>query len=174
MSPFSKGTLAAMAFLLLIPAVAIVAGPRPGGPSISTPTISPALPSPNDQVTVNATVNAGATGVQNVTVVYTTDSWKATNTTVLASYTSTSQIALAHIPPEPGATHVEYYVVAFDTNGNRAVKDNGGAYYSYTVSGAPGTIGTSTWIELAIVLVAVGATVSVAVYSLRPKKPTAH
>lgn len=167
MSHFSKGTLVAIAFLLLIPAVAIVAAPR-NGLSISTPTISPAQPGPSDQVTVNATVSAGATGVQNVTVVYTTDAWK-TNTTVKASYNSTSQIALAHIPPEPGATHVEYYVVAFDNNNNQAVKDNGGAYYAYTVSGAPGTIGTSTWIELAIVLVAVGAAVSVAVYSLRPK-----
>lgn len=172
MSPFSKGTFAAIAFLLLIPAVAIVVGPR-NGPSISTPTISPAQPGPGDQVTVNATVNAGGTGVQNVTVVYTTDAWKTTNTTVKASYDSTSQIALAHIPPEPGATHVEYYIVAFDNNNNQAVKDNGGAYYAYTVSGAPGTLGTSTWIGLAIALIAIGAVISVAVYSLRPK-PTAR
>ena len=171
MSPFSKGMLAVMAFLLLIPAVAIVAGPRPGGPSISTPTISPAQPGPSDQVTVNSTVSAGTTGVKNVTIIYTTDAWKTTNTSVLASYNPTSQIALAHIPPEPGATHIEYYVVAFDNNNNLAVKDNGGAYYSYTVSGAPGTIGTSTWIGLAITLIAVGAVVSVAVYSLR-SKPT--
>lgn len=171
MSLFSKGTLVTMAFLLLIPAVAIVAGPRPSGPTISTPAIFPALPAPSDQVTVNATVSAGGTGVQNVTVVYTTDAWKLTNTTIVASYNSTSQIALAHIPPEPGATHVEYYVVAFDNNNNRALKDNSGAYYTYTVSGAPGTVGTSTWIGLAITLIAVGAVVSVAVYSLR-RKPT--
>ena len=169
MSPFSKGMLTAIAFLLVIPAVALVAGPKPSGPNISTPTIVPALPGPSDEVTMNATVSAGATGVQNVTVVYTTDGWKMTNTTVVASYNSTSQAALAHIPPEPGATHVEFYIVAFDNNNNRAVKDNSGAYYSYTVSGAPGTIGTRTWIELAIVLVAVGAAVSVAVYSLHPK-----
>jgi hypothetical protein len=173
MSAFSKGAIAAVAFLLLIPGVAIVAGPKPGGPNIGVPTISPALPGPSDQVTVNATVSAGTTGVQNVTIVYTTDAWKATNTTVVASYNSTSQIALAQIPPEPGATNVEYYVVAFDNNNNRAVKDNNGAYYAYTVSGAPGTLGTSAWIGLAIALVAVGAVVSVAVYSLR-RKPTAH
>ncbi len=129
MSSFTRNVAFVLSLLLLLPAVAIVAAPPPG-PTISTPSISPSSPGPNDQVTVTTTVTAGNSGVLNVTLVYTTDNWKAANTTVVASYNSTSHVATAHIPPQYNGGHVEYYIVAFDGNGNKDVNNNNGTYFS--------------------------------------------
>src|SRR5713101_7976565 len=168
MSPFTKNVAFVMAVLLLLPALAIAAAPR-NGPSISTPSISPSSPGPSDQVTVTTTVTAGNSGVLNVTLVYTTDNWKTTNTTVVASYNSTSQQATAHIPPQYSGGHVEYYVVAFDGNGNKKINDNNGNYFSYTVTAPPASTTTNTWIELALVAATLGVGGTIAFYSLRPK-----
>jgi hypothetical protein len=167
LSPLLKRIAFALSFLLLLPMIATVAAPPPGV-HISTPNISPSSPGPNDQVTVTVTVTSGA-GVQNVTIHYTTDNWKATNTTVVASYNSTSNQATAHIPPQYNGGHVEYYVEAFDTSGNQGTNNNGGNYYSYTVPAPSSSALTSMWIEIAIVLVVVGAAVSIGFYSLRQK-----
>jgi hypothetical protein len=166
----SRRIALALSFLLLLPAIATVAAPP--HPTISTPTISPTSPGPGDQVTVNVTVTANA-GIHNVTVHYTTDGWK-TNTTILASYNSTTQLALAHIPPLYTGGTVEYFIVAFDNNGNTSTKDNGGAYYSYTVPAPTLSTLTSMWAEIAILLVVVGAAVSIGIYALRYKPATSH
>ncbi len=170
MSRFTRNVALVLAFFLLLPAIALVAAPAPR-PTIGTPSISPSSPGPNDQVTVTATVTPGNSGIQNVTLVYSTDNWKLSNITVVASYNSTSNIATAHIPAQYNGGHVEYYVVAFDNNNNKAVKDNNGNYYSYTVL-APTNTTTSTWIELAIVATVLGAGGMFAFYSLRPKSQT--
>jgi hypothetical protein len=167
---FTKNVAFALSLLLVLPAIAIVAAPPPG-PNIHTPSISPSSPGPNDRVTVTATVTAGNSGIQNVTVVYTTDNWKSTNTTVLAVYNSTSQVATAHIPAQYNGGHVEYYLVAFDGNGNRAANDNNGTYFSYTVTVPPNTT-TNTWIEIAIVAAVLGLGGVIAFYSLHPKTRT--
>jgi predicted secreted protein len=170
MSRFTRNLAFAISFLLLLPAVALVAA-TPAGPSISTPSISPSSPGPSDQVTVTATVTAGSSGVLNVTLVYSTDNWTHTNTTVLAVYNATSQQATAHIPAQYNGGHVEYYLVAFDGNGNKKVNNNNGSYFSYTVTTQPSTT-TNTWIELALVAAALGAGGIFAFYSLRPKTRT--
>jgi hypothetical protein len=167
MSPFTRNVLFVLPLLLLLPAVAIVTAVPPG-PNISTPSISPPSPGPNNQVTVTATVTAGNSGVLNVTLVYSTDNWKASNTTIVASYNSTSQQAAAHIPPQYNGGHVEYYIVAFDGNGNKKVNNNNGNYFSYTVT-APANTTTNTWIELALVAATLGVGGTIAFYSLRPK-----
>ena len=168
MSPFTRNVACVLALLLLLPTIAIVAAPPPG-PNISTPSISPSSPGPNDQVTVTTTVTAGNTGVKNVTLVYTTDNWKNTNTTVVASYNSTSQLATAHIPPQYNGGHVEYYIVAFDNNNNMKVDPGNGTYFSYTVTAPPASTTTNTWIELALVAATLGVGGTIAFYSLRPK-----
>lgn len=172
LSPFSKRIMSALTFLLLLPAISIVAAPPPPNIHFSQPSVSPAMPGPNDQVTVNVTVTANA-GIQNVTLHYTTDGWKTTNTTVVASYNSTSQIALAHIPAQYNGGRVEYYFVAFDNNDNMRISDNGGNYFTYTVAAPTSSSTTSLWIEIAIVLTAVGAAVAIGIYSLKPK-PASH
>ena len=170
MSPTSKGIALAISFLLLIPAIAMVAAPR--APNISAPSISPTSPGANDQVTVTVTVTAGAVGVHNVTVVYSTDAWKASNKTVIASYNSTSQKATANIPPLYNTGKVEYYIVAYDNSSVRAINDNNGNYWSYTITTSGATSSTSMWITIAIVIAAVGAAVSVGIYALRPRRST--
>jgi hypothetical protein len=166
----TKNVAFVLSVLLLLPAIAIVAAPPPGL-NIHTPSISPSSPGPNDQVTVTVTVTAGNSGVQNVSLVYTTDNWKNTNHTIGAIYNSTSQVATAHIPPQYNGGHVEYYIVAFDGNGNQKVNDNNGTYFSYTVT-VPANTTTNTWIEIAIVAAVLGLGGVIAFYSLHPKTRT--
>jgi hypothetical protein len=170
LSPLSKRIVFALSFLLLLPTIATVAAPPPGV-HFSAPGMSPSSPGPNDQVTVTVTVTANA-GIRNVTVHYTTDNWKTTNTTILASYNSTSQQATAHIPPQYSGGHVEYYFQAFDNNNNMGTDTSGGNYFSYTIA-APVNTTASMWMELAIVLVVVGVALSIGFYSLR-QKPTSN
>lgn len=169
MSQLSKRIVFALSFLLLLPAIAVVAAP----PTlhISTPSITPSSPGPNDQVTVTTTVTANA-GVKNVTLHYTTDNWTSTNTTVVASYNSTSNVATAHIPPQYNGGTVKYYIQAFDNNGNSGVNTSGGNYYTYTVAAPSVSATTSLWIEIAILALVVGAGASIAIYSLRPRRTT--
>ncbi|MBO0889040.1 hypothetical protein J2P12_08085 [Candidatus Bathyarchaeota archaeon] len=167
----SRRIALALSFLLLLPAIATVAAPPPSHPNISTPTIYPTSPGAGDQVTVNMTVTANA-GIQNVTVHYTTNNWSS-NTTVVASYNSTTHLALAHIPPLYSGGTVKYFIVAYDNNGNKGTNDNGGNYYTYTVAAPTLSSLTSMWIELAMVMTAILAAVSIGVYSLR-HKPTTH
>ena len=171
MASFTRNYAVLVSLLFLIPLIGLAAAPPPG-PHISTPGISPTSPGPNDQVTVTSTVTSGSTGIQNVTLVYTTDNWVKTNTTVLASYNSTSQIATAHVPPQYNGGHVQYYLVAFDNSGNMKVNNNNGNYYTYTVAAPPPSTTTSTWIELAIVATVLGAGGTFAFWSLRPKTRT--
>jgi len=169
MSPFSKATAFALAFLFLIPSIALVAAPRPGGPSISTPSITPASPTPSDRVKVTSTVTAGGVGVHNVSLVFTTSAWHGTNTTVTASYNSTDQQATMIISPQLNGTKVQYFLIAYDNNSIMSTNDNHGQFFSYTVIGPPATTTTGTWIQIGLILGAIAAIVSVAVYSLRPK-----
>jgi hypothetical protein len=157
--------LFALSFLLLLPVIAVVAAPP--SVTIHTPTISPSMPGPSDQVTVNVTLTPAA-AVQSVTVYYTTDNWRTTNRTLTPSYNPTTQLAQAQIPPQSSGTHVEYYIVAIDSSNNRVVNDNGGNYFGYTVIAATPP-NTGLWIEIALILVAVGVAVPVAFRSLRPR-----
>jgi hypothetical protein len=120
---------------------------------------------------VTTTVTAGNTGIKNVTLVYSAGNLKTTNTTVIASYDSTSNVATAHVPPLYNGGRVEYIIVAFDNNNNKAVNDNNGNYFSYTVTVPPNAT-TNTWIELAIVAASLGVGGTIAFYSLRPKSRT--
>jgi hypothetical protein len=170
MASFTRNFAVIISLFFLVPLIGLVAAPQ-SGPSISTPSISPASPGPNDQVTVTATVTAGNSGILNVSLVYTTDNWVKTNTTVLASYNVTSNVATAHIPPLYNGGHVEYYIVAFDGNSNKKVNNNNGSYFSYTIA-TPVNTSTNTWIELAIVATVLVAGGTFAFWSLKPKTRT--
>lgn len=137
-------------------------------PGIGTPTISPTGPTSGDIVTVSVNVTAARNPVNNVTIVYTTDNWHS-NTTILASYNATvSNTATAHIPPLASGGRVEYYIVAYDTAGSRAVNDNSTSYFSYKVSSA--TAATVGWITTVAIIGAVGAAIIAFVYFV--VKPT--
>lgn len=167
----SRRIALALSFLLLLPAIATVEAAPQSHPVIILNGILPTSPGAADQVTVNMTVTASA-GIQNVTVHYTTNNWSS-NMTVVASYNSTTHVALAHIPPLYSGGTVKYFIVAFDNNGNKGTNDNGGNYYSYTVAAPTLSSLTSMWVELTMVMAAILAAVSIGVYSLR-HKPTSH
>jgi hypothetical protein len=67
---------------------------------------------------------------------------------------------------------VEYYIVAFDGNSNKAVNNNNGNYFSYTVTTPPPSTAINTWIELALVAATLGVGGAIAFYSLRAKTRT--
>jgi hypothetical protein len=149
----------------------MVHAPPNNPPQIGTPTISPTVPTGQSIVTVTVNVTASRNPVNNVTIVYTTDNWHSTNTTVLASYNATvNHVATAHIPALASGGHVEYYIVAYDTAGNRAVNNNSGSYFSYDVTSPTAT--TIGWITTAAILGAVGAAIIAFIFFvLKPTKP---
>ena len=164
---YSLVLLVATIFAMGVPA--LVHAPPHTPPQIGTPAISPSAPTGQNVVTITVNVTATRNPVNNVTIVYTTDNWHNTNTTILASYNATnSPLATAHIPALTSGGHVEYYIVAYDTSSNRAINDNSGSYFSYDVSSPTAT--TIGWITTAATLGAVGAAVIVfAYFVLKPK-----
>jgi uncharacterized membrane protein YciS (DUF1049 family) len=91
---------------------------------------------------------------------YTTDNWKTTNTTVVATYNSTTTTATGRIPALASGGHVEYYIVAFDNAGNSNLNNNNGSYFAYNVPAPASLISIST---LTYILVAAGIAVGIAV-----------
>ena len=116
-------------------------------PVIQNPTMQPSAPGANDAVTITAIVTDPDSPVFSVSVYFTTDNWKTVNDTVIASYNTTTRVATAQIPAQAGGSHVQYYLVAFDQSNNRAVNNNNGGQYGYTV-GLATSINTSAYIIL--------------------------
>lgn len=163
--------LLVVATLLAMSVPGLAHAPPNNPPVIGTPAISPSAPTSQNVVTITVNVTATRNPVNNVTVVYTTDNWHNTNTTVPASYNATvSRLATAHIPALTSGGHVEFYIVSYDTLGNRAVNNNSGSYFSYDVSSP--TAATIGWITTAAILGAVGAAILAFVYFvLKPTRP---
>ncbi len=136
-------------------------------PTISTPTIQPASPGSGDKVTVSVNVTDAGSGVKSVNVTFTTDNWKNTNTSILASYNITSGVAKAQIPAQQFGGHVEYYIVAFDNAGNRAVNNNSGNFFAYDVA-AP--FYSSPWF-LALLAAVIVAIIALVIFSRRKQTP---
>ena len=120
-------------------------------PVITTPIWQPSAPTANDQVKVSVNVTDNR-GVNNVTLVYTTDNWKSVNTTLLATYNATTHLATAQIPAQANGGHVEFYIVAFDTSGNRAVNNNSGSYFTYDAQSPSLSTTAANWIIIAVIL----------------------
>jgi len=94
-----------------------------------------------------------------VTITYTTDNWKATNTTIPATYNATTTTATGRIPAFAAGAHVEYYIIAFDNTGTSNLNDNSGGYFAYTVSAPTSLTSIST---LTYILVAAGIAAGIA------------
>ncbi len=139
-------------------------------PTIGTPVITPSSPSAPDPVTIMVNVTDDRSGVNNVTIVYTTNNWQTVNVTLLASYNLTTTTASAQIPPLTTGGHVAFYIVAFDNQGNRQVNDKLGTYFGYDVTAPPFTSVTSNWIIVAM-LAGVAAVVAFASLKIIRKRP---
>jgi len=170
-----KGNLLVLlvAFMIVVAPVVLVHAPPADGtpPTINPPSIQPASPSSSDTVTVSVVVRdlgSQATGVKNVSIVYSTDSWQSVNTTLGAPYNATSETATAQIPPS--SANVTYYVIAFDYAGNMAVNNNNGDYFTYGIP-APAYVSTIAYI---IVGAAIAAGVSLIAFMMlrKPSKST--
>jgi len=135
-------------------------------PTIGTPTIRPASPGSGDTVTVSVNVTDAGSGVKNVSITFTTDNWKTSNTTILSTYNIANSTAATRIPAQQYGGHVEYYVVAFDNAGNRALNNNSGSYFAYDVA-AP--IYLSLWFY-ALILALIAVVVSLFMFT-RKRKP---
>ncbi len=163
----------AFTFLLGAPLLAHAPAPDTTPPSIGTPSITPTTPGPSDPVKVLVNVTDNRSGVQNVTIVYTTDNWQSVNNTILASYNATTTIATGQIPALTSG-HVAYYIVAFDNAGNKRVNNNSGAFYTYDVAASPLTSVTNAWLAIvAVAGVALGVSI-VSIRMLRKKPLTSH
>ncbi|MGB9778249.1 MAG: hypothetical protein ACPLW8_02490 [Candidatus Bathyarchaeales archaeon] len=100
-------------------------------PSIGEPTQDPATNvQPGQTVKVSVNVTDAESGVKNVTLYYTNDTaWY----NVSMQLNSGTGLWEANIPGHDAGTTVKYKIEAYDNAGNKAVKDNAGAYYIYTV-----------------------------------------
>src|SRR5436853_7443536 len=74
------------------------AAPPSQPPVIGTPIINPTSPASGDAVTVSMNVTSARSTIKNVTITYTADNWKATNTKILATYNPTTTTAAGRIP----------------------------------------------------------------------------
>jgi len=147
---------------LAIGSVAIVHAPT-SVTTMRTPVISPASPTSSDIVTVASNVTSSRSTIKNVTITYTTDIWKSSNITVVATYNSTSTTAKGQIPALAPGTHVEYYITAFDNIPTKTVNDNSGNYFIYNVSASTSltSISTITYILVGVAIAAAVATVAI-------------
>jgi len=154
--------LTMLALTAVVGSVALVhAPPANTPPNIGTPVINFSSPGPSDTVTVSVNVTSARSTVKNVTVTYTIDNWKATNSSIQASYNATTTNATAKIPPLTTGGKVSYYVVAYDLTGLKAVNNNSGAYFSYNVTAPQGPASTTATLTYILVTVAIGAAISV-------------
>ena len=160
------------ATILSIPSLANAVPPDTTPPVIGTPVFTPTSPSYTDKVTVWVNVTDNRSGVKNVTIVYTTDSWKTMNSSLTATYNATTTTAMAQIPSLANGGIVAFYIVAYDNNGNRQVNNNSGNYFTYTVtappSSGPNAI-TSSWLVYSVIA-GVAAIVAVASVKILRKK----
>ena len=161
-----------LAFMIVVAPVVLVHAPPADGtpPTIRQPSIQPVSPSSSDAVTVSVVVRdlgGQATGVKNVSIVYSNDNWQAVNITLAAPYNATSETATAQIPPS--SANVTYYVIAFDVAENMAVNNNNGNYFTYGIP-APAYVSTIAYI---IVGAAIAAGVSLIAFMMlrKPSKP---
>src|SRR5438552_3054775 len=122
---------------LVVGSVALAHAPPPSQPPvIGTPIINPTSPAFGDAVTVSVNVTSARSTIKNVTITYTTDNWKATNTTIVATYNATTTTATGRIPAFAAGAHVEYYIIAFDNTGNSNLNDNSGSKGRYSAGGS--------------------------------------
>ena len=100
-------------------------------PVIDTPTQVPSENvQPNQEVKVMVNVTDDFSGVKNVTLFYTNDTeWFS----VSMVYNETSGLWEGTIPGFSIGTNVKYKIEAFDNADNKAVNDNAGEYFVYTV-----------------------------------------
>jgi hypothetical protein len=102
-------------------------------PIIGTPFRTPTgevLPNQKAKVAVNVT--DAKSGIENVTLSYTTDNGT-TWINIPMNYNTTTDLYETTIPEQPIGTLVKYEITAFDKANNKSAENNSGQYFIYTV-----------------------------------------
>lgn len=99
---------------------------------VENPTQIPATNvQPNQTVVVSVNVTDTGSGIQNVTLLYTTDNTNWDSVSMVLN--STTNLWDGTIPGKPAGTNAQYKIVAYDNLDMVRTNDNGGAYFVYTV-----------------------------------------
>lgn len=101
-------------------------------PVIETPILSPALVQPEEKVAVRASITDAGSGLKNATLFYRKAGallWES----LPMEYDLVTGAYGATIPGQAAGSRVEFEIIAYDFAENRAVGDNGGEYFVYSV-----------------------------------------
>src|SRR5712692_2434883 len=142
----------------------VIAHAPPSVTTIGTPVISPTTPTPSSVVTIATNVTSSRSTIKNVTITYTTDNWKTSNITIVATYNATTTTAKAQVPALSAGTHVQFYITAFDIVPTKTVNNNNGSYFAYDVSTPPTPpppINTMAYLLVGLAVAAAVATVAI-------------
>jgi hypothetical protein len=121
----------------IIPLYAVSVGMSEGvdntPPAVGVPSQNPAVASvePEQSVTVSVEVTDGGVGVSGVVLSYSIDGGQTWTDTAMPN--TSADVYSGEISGFEEDKNVQYKILAYDNNGNLAVEDNSGNYYSYTV-----------------------------------------
>ena len=83
-------------------------------------------------------------------------------------YNGSTGLWEAEIPGQPLDMHVKYWIEAYDNAGNRAINDNAGQYYTYTVIPEFSSWPLLRWLLLLLTLTLLGAAMKVRIRAGTP------
>ena len=104
-------------------------------PTVQMVGILPEKPIREQPVTILVQVSDPfpSSGVKNVTIYYTVDYWETTETLMMA-YDTTRGLWWCQLFPSENAERLQFYIVAFDNDGNTALEDKKGKYFELCFS----------------------------------------
>jgi hypothetical protein len=137
-------------------------------PAIGTPVHTPETPGPGENITVSVDVTDEESGVDTVTLSYSTDGGETWNNVTMSK--TTGDTYEGQILGLPAGTQVEYKIIAYDNAGNSAIDDNNGQYYVYVVTQVP--FWMQWWFWIIVVVVGTVALAGVAFFLKKRKPPT--
>ena len=104
-------------------------------PTVQMVGILPEKPIREQPVTILVQVSDPfpSSGVKNVTIYYTVDYWETTETLMMV-YDTTRGLWWCQLFPSENAERLQFYIVAFDNDGNTALEDKKGKYFELCFS----------------------------------------
>jgi outer membrane protein assembly factor BamB len=103
-------------------------------PTIGVPSRRPKTVMPYQNVTVSVNASDPESGIENITLYYSTDNRTTWKELVPMHYDMSTAVFEALIPGQPANTWVDYKIIAYDQAGNRATLDGTEPYCTYQVA----------------------------------------
>jgi len=114
---------------------------------------------PNQKVKVAVNVTDAKSGIENVTLSYTTDEGTTWTNTTMNNVSASTYVG--KIPGFEAGTHVQYQIIAYDNANNKAIDNNKNEYYVYTVI---------TEFQLSIILIFMTTTLIAAIFTKKKRR----